>query len=73
MSSIMDVIRPELSELYALELENLPYLNPSQRSGGGYTGIAMAFRPSVCLSVETILSRAILLQFCTYCSEIYYT
>ena len=27
MSSIMDLIRPELSELSALELENLPYLN----------------------------------------------
>ena len=27
MSSIMEVIRPELSELSALELENLPYLN----------------------------------------------
>ena len=26
MSSIMDVIRPELSKLSALELENLPYL-----------------------------------------------
>ena len=26
MSSIMDLIRPELSELSALELENLPYL-----------------------------------------------
>ena len=26
MSSIMDLIRFELSELYALELENLPYL-----------------------------------------------
>ena len=26
MSLIMDVIRPELSELTALELENLPYL-----------------------------------------------
>ena len=26
MSSIMDVIRPELSELSTLELENLPYL-----------------------------------------------
>ena len=26
MSSIMDIIRPELSELSALELENLPYL-----------------------------------------------
>ena len=26
MSSIMDVIRPELSELSALELENFPYL-----------------------------------------------
>ena len=25
--SIMDLIRPELSELSALELENLPYLN----------------------------------------------
>ena len=25
MSSIMDVIRPELSELSTLELENLPY------------------------------------------------
>ena len=27
MSSIMDLIGPELSELSALELENLPYLN----------------------------------------------
>ena len=26
MNSIMDLIRPELSELSALELENLPYL-----------------------------------------------
>ena len=26
MSSIMDIIRPELSKLSALELENLPYL-----------------------------------------------
>ena len=26
MSLIMDVIRPELSELSSLELENLPYL-----------------------------------------------
>ena len=26
MSSIMDLIRPELSELSALEFENLPYL-----------------------------------------------
>ena len=26
MSSIMELIRPELSELSALELENLPYL-----------------------------------------------
>ena len=26
MTSIMDLIRPELSELPALELENLPYL-----------------------------------------------
>ena len=26
MSWIMDLIRPELSELFALELENLPYL-----------------------------------------------
>ena len=26
MSSIMDLIGPELTELYALELENLPYL-----------------------------------------------
>ena len=26
MSSIMDIIGPELSELTALELENLPYL-----------------------------------------------
>ena len=26
MSLIMEVIEPELSELYALELENLPYL-----------------------------------------------
>ena len=26
MSSIMDIIRPELSELSALELENFPYL-----------------------------------------------
>ena len=26
MNSIMEVIRPELSELSALELENLPYL-----------------------------------------------
>ena len=26
MSSIMDVIRPELSELSSLELENFPYL-----------------------------------------------
>ena len=26
MSLIMDLIRPELSELYALEFENLPYL-----------------------------------------------
>ena len=26
MSSIMDLIRPEVSELSALELENLPYL-----------------------------------------------
>ena len=26
MSSIMDLIVPELSELYALELENMPYL-----------------------------------------------
>ena len=26
MSSIMDIIRPELFELSALELENLPYL-----------------------------------------------
>ena len=26
MSSIMDIIGPELSELFALELENLPYL-----------------------------------------------
>ena len=26
MSSIMDLIRPELFELYALELENFPYL-----------------------------------------------
>ena len=26
MSSIMDVIRPELSELSTLELENFPYL-----------------------------------------------
>ena len=26
MSSIMDLIRPEMSELYALELKNLPYL-----------------------------------------------
>ena len=26
MISIMDLIGPELSELYALELENLPYL-----------------------------------------------
>ena len=26
MSSIMDLIIPELSELFALELENLPYL-----------------------------------------------
>ena len=26
MSSIMDLIGPELSELFALELENLPYL-----------------------------------------------
>ena len=26
MSSIMDVIKPELSELSTLELENLPYL-----------------------------------------------
>ena len=26
MSSIMDLIRPELSELSAFELENLPYL-----------------------------------------------
>ena len=26
MSSIMDLIRPELSKLSALELENLPYL-----------------------------------------------
>ena len=26
MSSIMDVIRTELSELYTLELENFPYL-----------------------------------------------
>ena len=27
MSSIIDLIRPELSELSALELENLPYFN----------------------------------------------
>ena len=27
MSSIMELIGPELSELSALELENLPYLN----------------------------------------------
>ena len=27
MSLILDLIRPELSELSALELENLPYLN----------------------------------------------
>ena len=27
MSSIMDLIGPELSELSAVELENLPYLN----------------------------------------------
>ena len=27
MSSIMDLIRPELSELSVLELENLPHLN----------------------------------------------
>ena len=27
MSAIMDLIRPELYELSALELENLPYLN----------------------------------------------
>ena len=27
MSSIMDLIRPELSKFSALELENLPYLN----------------------------------------------
>ena len=27
MSSIIDLIRPELSELSALESENLPYLN----------------------------------------------
>ena len=26
MSLIMEVVEPELSELYALELENLPYL-----------------------------------------------
>ena len=26
MSSIMDILGPELSELFALELENLPYL-----------------------------------------------
>ena len=26
MSSVMELIRPELSELSALELENLPYL-----------------------------------------------
>ena len=26
MSSIMDLIGPELSKIYALELENLPYL-----------------------------------------------
>ena len=26
MSLIMDVIRPELSELYTLEIENFPYL-----------------------------------------------
>ena len=26
MSSIMELIGPKLSELYALELENLPYL-----------------------------------------------
>ena len=26
MSSIMNLIRPELSKLYAFELENLPYL-----------------------------------------------
>ena len=29
MSSIMDVIRPELSELSTLELENFPYLTAS--------------------------------------------
>ena len=29
ISLIMDLIRPELSELYALEFENLPYLTLS--------------------------------------------
>ena len=32
MSSIMELIRPELSELSALELENLPYLTSRMSS-----------------------------------------
>ena len=35
MSLIMDLIGPKLSELFALELENLPYLYPRKRGLGG--------------------------------------
>ena len=35
VSSIMDVIRPELSELSNLELENFPYLYPPKLCLGG--------------------------------------
>ena len=43
MSSIMDVIRPELSKLSALELENLPYLTLFTISICKYKSISTKF------------------------------
>ena len=70
MSYTMDLIRTEHLELSALELNELLQLYPpTMKWRGVYWNCHGS--PSVCLSVDTILSRAFLLQFCTYCSEIY--
>ena len=50
----------------------LPYLKLRYTSHNEVEGGIMELPwLSVCLSVDTILSGAFLLQFCTYCSEIY--
>ena len=48
MKSIMDLMGPELSELSALELENLPYYTPVK--DGTYYGITRGGAASSSLS-----------------------